>query len=296
MNVFPVAIAALAAFWMFSTPFSAMAESFGVARTYAPVLNKPDFKAVFGGADGNSLKTDSCGQVRELEFTALPGTVFRLKETIRRNGNIIHRVETEEYRSPPGVKLFLDNRFLEITNQEPLPRARLLPGRDEIIASLRYAIGVPYVWGGNRQEGLDELSRFYYQNPLPAGMERTLSLAGVDCSGLLYQATGGWTPRNTSDLVQYGKGRQISGKTAEEIARQLEPLDLIAWKGHVVIVLDRQTTIESALTCGKPNNGGVITTPLHKRLRSIMKKRQPVDEWSAAGKKNDMFVVRRWMN
>ncbi|MGD0584971.1 MAG: peptidoglycan endopeptidase, partial [Oryzomonas sp.] len=53
------------------------AASYGVARSATPVLNSPAFSDVFGGADGRSLKTDRCGQVRQLEFIALPGTVFR---------------------------------------------------------------------------------------------------------------------------------------------------------------------------------------------------------------------------
>lgn len=273
-----------------------LAASFAVARTSAPVLNQPDFRAVFGGTDGVTLKTDRCGQVREMEFTALPGTVFRLLEKVRLGGDVIYRVETDEYVTPPGVKLYLDSRFLEIRNDEPPPRPRRLPGRDEITALLRRAIGVPYVWGGNRQEGIEELVRFYYQKPLPSGMELPFTLAGVDCSGLLYQATGGWTPRNTSELVRYGKGLEIGGKTAEELTRTLEPLDLIVWNGHVVIVLDRHTALESALACGKTGHGGVVTTPLLTRIREIMKKRQPVDAWPAAGRKNDVFVVRRWFN
>lgn len=292
----PFAILLLTALLALSVPVPALAASFGIARVPAPVLNTPEFTNVFGGKDGLSLKTDTCGQVRKMEFTALPGTVFRLLETIRRNGATIYRVETDEYNAPPGVRLFLDGRFLEVRQEEPPPRSKHLPDREQIIASLRNAIGVPYVWGGNRQEGMEELLRFYYQKPLPSGMEQHLSLAGVDCSGLLYQATNGWTPRNTSELTDYGKGLAIAGKTAAELARQLEPLDLIVWKGHVIIVLDHETAIESILACGKPHNGGVVTTPLKKRLYEVMQKRQPVDAWPAAGKRNDMFVVRRWMN
>lgn len=38
---------------------------------------------------------------------------------------------------------------------------------------------------------------------------------------------------------------QIEGKTLEQIIKTLKPLDLIAWAGHVVIVLDQEHTIES---------------------------------------------------
>ena len=116
----------------------------------------------------------------------------------------------------------------------------------------------------------------------------------MDCSGLLYQATGGWTPRNTSQLVSYGTGVVVEGKDAREIAESLKPLDLIVWGGHVIIVLDRNTAIESRLRCGRPANGGVVTTPLQQRLSEIMRTRRPVDAWPARGKQEGIFVVRRW--
>jgi hypothetical protein len=86
----------------------------------------------------------------------------------------------------------------------------------------------------------------------------------------------------------------VAGKTAGEIAGSLDPLDLIVWNGHVLIVLDRGTVIESRLACGKPGNGGVVITPLQQRLTEIMRTRRPVDSWPAAGKQKDIFVVRRW--
>jgi hypothetical protein len=122
-----------------------------------------------------------------------------------------------------------------------------------------------------------------------------LILAGLDCSGLLYQATGGWTPRNTSGLLSFGRGIAVAGKTAVELARLLQPLDLIVWNGHVIIVLDRETAIESRLECGKEGNGGVVTTPLRQRLAEIMRTRRPMDVWPSEGKQPGVFVVRRWL-
>jgi cell wall-associated NlpC family hydrolase len=155
-------------------------------------------------------------------------------------------------------------------------------------------MGSPYVWGGNVQGGVAELIEFFYGGALPAAAQHRLTLAGLDCSGLLYQATGGWTPRNTSQLVSYGRGVPVEGKKPDEIAGMLEPLDLIVWNGHVLIVLDRQTVIESRLECGKKGNGGVMTTVLKQRLTEIMQTRRPVDIWPTAGKQRDIFVVRRW--
>ena len=276
----------------FSIP--ADAASYGVARSPAPVLNTAAFSSVFGGADGKTLKTDRCGQVRELEFIALPGTVFDILGESRDGAATVYRVETDDYPVPAGARLYMDSRFIELREDKPVPRARKLPPATEIISALKAFIGSPYVWGGNLQGGVPELMKMFYRNGVPVAAWSQLTLAGLDCSGLIYQASGGWTPRNTSQLVSYGRPVRVAGKTAEAIAGLLEPLDLIVWSGHVIIVLDRETAIESRLECGKRGNGGVMTSALLKRLAEIMRTRRPVDTWPAAGKQRDVFVVRRW--
>jgi cell wall-associated NlpC family hydrolase len=119
-------------------------------------------------------------------------------------------------------------------------------------------------------------------------------LAGLDCSGLLYSATGGWTPRNTSQLITFGDSVAVAGKHSAEIAALLKPLDLIVWNGHVIIVIDRQTAIESRLECGKAGNGGVQVSSLSQRIAEIMRTRHPVNSWPNGKKQRDIFVVRRW--
>ncbi|MDA8413756.1 MAG: hypothetical protein M0023_08200 [Desulfobacteraceae bacterium] len=271
------------------------ASQYGIARIPSPVLNTAAFRSIFGGSDGKTLKRDRCGQVRELEFIALPGTVFSIRGESRDGATTVFRVETDDYPVSAGKSLYVDSRFIELRAERPLPRARLLPPAERIIATLKASIGSPYVWGGNLQGGVAELFELFYGGAVPVAARRQLTLAGLDCSGLLYQATGGWTPRNTSRLVSYGKGVQVAGKGLDEIAKMLEPLDLIAWNGHVLIVLDRNTIIESRLECGKPGNGGVKTTALRPRLAEMMRTRRPVDIWPAAGKQRGVFVVRRWI-
>jgi hypothetical protein len=273
---------------------TADAASYGVARSAAPVLNTAGFSQVFGGADGKTLTTDRCGQVRALEFIALPGTVFSIRGELRDGATAVFLVESDDYPMPTGTKLYVDSRLVELHGNRPPPRVRRLPSREEIITALKVSIGSPYVWGGNIQGGVAELAGLFYGGKLPAADRNRLTLAGLDCSGLLYQATGGWTPRNTSQLVSYGRPVQVAGKRRDEIAGLLEPLDLIVWNGHVLIVLDRDTVIESRLECGKPGNGGVQTTALRKRLADIMRTRRPVGVWPAGGKQRDVFVVRRW--
>ena len=148
------------------------------------------------------------------------------------------------------------------------------------MSAVNSGVGTGYVWGGNVAEGV--VDRW-------GDGSRTL-LAGLDCSGLLYEATGGFTPRNTSSLVNYGKAVPIAGKSAAAIAAGLQPLDLIVWPGHVLIVIDGGKLIESRLVCGNPAEG-VRIRPLGRALEEIMKSRRPVESISGKGKE---FVVRRW--
>ncbi len=276
------------------SPLEGQAARYGLARTAVPVLNAPAVSAVFGGRDGRTLKSDRCGQVREVEFIALPGTVFRLLGEIRRGKHHVYQVETDDYPTPENGALYVDSRFIEPSELQPPARPRERPEREAVISALKGSIGTPYVWGGNLRLGVAELSEIYYVGKFSSQDTKRLTLAGLDCSGLLYEATGGWTPRNTSGLLYWGKGLSVAGKQAAELAAMLEPLDLIAWNGHVIIVLDRDTAIESRLKCGKGAQGGVMTTPLRQWLAEIMRTRRPVDAWPAGGKQKDVFVVRRW--
>jgi hypothetical protein len=287
-------VTAIGGFLMLLGPLPGFAAQFGVARSAAPVLNTSAIAGVFGGADGRTLKTDHCGQVRALEFIALPGTSFRLLDLLQRKGSDVYRVETDDYPAPAGTALYVDSRFIRVLAEQPIPRRRSLPRREAVIAAMRAAVGSPYVWGGNLRQGVKELLGLYYRGGFSAVNEKRLTLAGLDCSGLLYEATDGWTPRNTSVLVSYGRGIPVAGRSASELAGLLEPLDLITWNGHVIIVLDGETAIESRLECGRPGNGGVVLTPLRQRLAEIMHTRKPVDVWPAGSKQRDVFVVRRW--
>jgi hypothetical protein len=269
------------------------ATEYGVALTSTPVLNTPDFNAVFGGSSRQNLKVDRCGQVRELEFIALPGSVFTILKKHRSGTASIYQVETDEYDAPPNVRLYVDGRFLKLQFAAPPPRRVSLPAHEEIVSALRASVGKPYVWGGNVPGGVPELEKWFYENVMEGDRER-IRLAGLDCSGLLYYATGGWTPRNTTQLLTYGHGVVIAGKQSAEIVTMLQPLDLIVWDGHVIIVLDRQTAIESRLECSRLGNEGVVLTQLSHRMAKITRTRRPVNVWQGGKKSRDIFVVRRW--
>jgi cell wall-associated NlpC family hydrolase len=272
------------------------APSYAIAVLPTPVLNTPDIAGVFGGPDGRTLQLDRCGLIRAIEFIALPGTPFRVEETLTRGSAIVYRVTTDDYPYPTKTGYFIDGRFVTTTADQPPASTRSLPPAGTVIASLLAAQGSAYVWGGNVRAGIPEMLSFFppARPPLDPAASALWQLRGVDCSGLLYEATGGFTPRNTSALVDYGKPVPIAGLGAEEIVRLLEPLDLIVWKGHVMIVINRQRLIESRLDCtGK--HGGVRVRPLGAALAELMQGRTPLNNMAEdAGRGEKGFVVRRW--
>ncbi len=291
--------AAAAAIFVLLMPVAAQAGEamrYAVAVLPAPVLNTPDFPGVFGGRDGKTIRTDRQGQIREMEFIALPGTAFTVHGTLRKGASVVHRVTTDDYPYPTTTGYFVDDRFVRVTNEVPPPRARKLPPREEIIARLLAVRGSRYVWGGNVRAGVSAMLEFFPPaGKLSAEIERRWLLQGLDCSGLLYEATDGVTPRNTSALAGYGRGVPIAGLAAEEIRKRLEPLDLIVWKGHVIIVLDRERTIESRLAPKPGKRDGVAVRPLREVLTEVMGKRVPVDRFvEKNGRGEKTFVIRRW--
>jgi len=261
---------------------------FAVAVTPAPVLSRPDFSTVFGGKDGRTLLKDDCGQIRAVEFVALPGAVFTIEEKIEARSGVVYRVTTADYPYPSPSGYFVDARSIKIVPHRPAERARVLPGKELVLAALEKRVGSRYIWGGNVAGGIATLSDWY---PPAGSIDMALwQLAGVDCSGLLYEATGGYTPRNTGSLAEFGRPVSIAGKSVAEIAAELLPLDLIVWPGHVLIVLNRGRVIESRLVCKKPAEG-VRIRPIDETLAKIMHQRKAVDSISSG---TGEFVVRRW--
>jgi len=281
-----------ATIFLFACP--AQAERYAITLGPAPVSNTPEIRDIFGGKNGRKLKMDRCGQVRELEFIALPGTAFKIVDEFSQANTVIYQVENDRYPTSPGVALYVDGRFMTITDTISEHRPAT-PDPEAVLSALRKSVGAPYVWGGNVQEGIPKLLDMYYSGAFSLAREKKLILAGLDCSGLLYAATNGYTPRNTSWLANFGDGIYIAGKNAAEVAALLEPLDLIVWQGHVIIVLDKDNVIESRLKCSAQGHGGVIITPLLKRLTKIMKTRRPADYIPKDAKSSNTFVARRWL-
>ncbi|NGX47544.1 MAG: hypothetical protein K1000chlam3_00922 [Chlamydiae bacterium] len=216
-----------------------------VATKPTPILNTANFQGVFGA---KKLPLDDQGLLRPVEMIALPGTKFQILKKLPHH---ILEVITEEY--PYGPQ-YIDSRFVTFAKATPSERCKILPDLKTISSRLESSLGLPYIWGGNWGRGIPEIQTLY-QPKIPANLKKTWTLSGVDCSGLLFEATNGYTPRNTSDLLQFGE--------IVPSIQNVKPLDILVWPGHVVIVLTPTLTIESLY--GK----GVITTPLATRLTEL---------------------------
>jgi cell wall-associated NlpC family hydrolase len=244
-----------------------------------PVLNTPDFSFAFGGKIGNQIPVNEKGHPYLYEFVALKGTRFEVEEII---SDICLRVSCPFY---PG-HLFLDSRFTKPARKSSSPS---LPAPNTILKRMKSRLGMPYVWGGNWSAGIPETLSFYPpKGPLDPRTETLWTFKGLDCSGLLFEATRGATPRNTSQLLNFGKPLKISNLTSNQMASVVLPLDMIIYPGHVLFVLDSCTTIESK------SPFGVICRDLKSRLEEILSERKPVDESSEDLSLSPFFQIRRF--
>jgi cell wall-associated NlpC family hydrolase len=222
------------------------------AKIPTPIFNTPDhpfFRL--------PLKKDDQMLIREVETIALPGTPF---DVVKEVGEQMVEVTSPTY--PSSIPLYVDVRFLEPATEV---KAKQLPSRETILERLKEALGSRYFWGGSWRVGIPEMLKFYPHLQNSSLEDRDDAICkGVDCSGLLYQAADGLTPRNTAELVSFG----------EEVSfDQLEPLDLIVWKGHVLIVLERGILIESRA------GFGVVTSSLEKRYDEVAIKKPYLRRW-----------------
>jgi len=192
-----------------------------------------------------------------LEFIAFPQTRFVCEGGDER---WIH-VKTNEY--PTETSLFVAKPLITLSKKHVEERKRELPSPERILTFMQSIVGTRYLWGGNWAQGIPELLQFFPHLTTDDELYR-----GVDCSGLLFQASDGCTPRNTQELFHYGK--EIPFET-----KRVQPLDMLVWPGHVLFILNEHQTIESR--SGK----GVVISSLDERVAELQKMKQ-------------LFSFRRW--
>lgn len=247
----------------------------------APILNTPDFCGAFGGPGGCEIFT------QHLEFIAFPGEQFVIKNIYPRHHHCIYQISTDRYVKD---ELYLDSRFAKpATREGDQTNARF--ERETLKSKMQALLGVDYIWGGNWSQGIYQMLHLYPpQKALSQELINAWVLKGVDCSGLLYEVTEGKTPRNTRQLLYFGKSVAIQGKSVEQTASLLMPMDMVVWPGHVWFMFDTHSSIESK------SPFGVIKRPLKERLEETLRERSPVDVWSESLDPNRHFTVRRFCN
>jgi len=267
---------------------------FAVSILPAPLLNTPDFRAVFGGIHGGALKKDGVGLVRELEMIALPGSTFVIHQDM---GDNILRVSTQAYPVSEYDKLYADSRFLKLTDKKPAPPVLNIPPLADVADRLYEANGSRYIWGGNWKAGLPQMLEYYPPSSSDADIEYW-TLKGVDCSGLLYEAMDGSCPRNTSMLIDYGSVVDIEGLSTKQIIAKAKPLDYVVWPGHIVIFIEPDKIIQSRhnpLNQHSRHPDGVYIEDAQTVLEELCGGKKPVNTYpdkTIGG----MFVMRRIFN
>jgi cell wall-associated NlpC family hydrolase len=229
------------------------------ARIPTPIFNTPEIPF-----NKLPLKKDPQGRLMEMEMIAFPGTKFRCIKEASEN---VLQVETAEY--PSSIPLYADRRFLQAASAETPEREKILPSIDQILHWMEARVGLRYFWGGNWEAGIPEILEFYPALKNTEDLEDAIC-RGLDCSGLLYQATNGYTPRNTSDLIQFGYEVPIE---------QIKPLDLLVWKGHIILVRSPTTLIESRI------DQGVVVSSFEQRYFEVL---------DLLKRQNKTLYIRRW--
>lgn len=242
---------------------------------FTPLFNSANIKEQL---EQSQLSFDVSGLFRPLEMIVLPFHNVMVTQEGERVCQVIY---------PDLVKdrFYTFNRFFEKRWHVEFKQQTL--GRDQVLQRLQSYLGLPYLWGGNwilDQAGLEQLDENFKGSSVEFMKNLKFLFSGLDCSGLLYAATLAQVPRNTADLVHFGQGLPVDGLSLDQLMKKLQPLDLIVWKGHVLIVLDKTQLIESR------HGFGVIVVSMKERLAEIRETRAP--SVSASLK---TFVVRRWI-
>lgn len=200
-----------------------------ISLTNAPVFHTTELEFI----------VDEQGLYRPLELIIFEGT--EVEVVGEKEG--FYQIHLSFY--PSKLPLFIPKMFIG----SGTPKKRMMPSGDVILERLYSKLGLPYVWGGNCAQGIPEMLSLFPDD------SRWL-FRGLDCSGLLFEATEGLTPRNTSWLKNFGD--PVTGK--------LKPLDAIVYDGHVLFVAEGDKTIESCV-----DDGGVVLHDLQERLSKIQK-------------------------
>ncbi|NBO23640.1 MAG: hypothetical protein EBU93_00140 [Chlamydiae bacterium] len=210
-------------------------------------LNTPFFSKVF--SDEKTFLTPK-GHPLSYELVLAPG----MEGSIIEEYGECFKIEFSFYPQPVFV-------LKEHVNEKKKATETASFTKEEIQKRLVSCLGKPYLWGGNDRYKTDAFDKKFQINFLRVREKRAAQLDGLDCSGLLFYATGYRTKRNTHEL-------ESSGTLVESI-EEIIPLDIILTKGHVRIVLDENQVIQSR------QNRGVYLSKVKDELFRLIKNKIP---------------------
>lgn len=274
------------------------------SRLFAPVFNAPDLDIYYGQEIiGNErkygrLKLDEWGQIDEVAGHVFPGEILTVKEKVynRVLGRDVYKVigDNEFYQSEK-TSYYVDGIFFNADEGVNSDRFPLL-SKEEVLANLEVfsSSNAPYVWGGMNLDGCPMvLDEYVFDFDTDLEMRKAIG-AGFDCSGMIYSAHKNPNgPRNTSQMVMAGRSIDIEGKSFDEILSIIQPLDIIVWRGHVLIFLRDDGTCVDSRWDGPDVWGGVRVSSFDEvvlYLNSIG--RFPINEFNEDNLKTG-FVIKR---
>jgi hypothetical protein len=183
---------------------------------FTPLFNKNTFYKEINYNGG----VDKTFHLRILETVAFP------KTTIVKIGEVDGILELIFPKYSKTMHLFTFSSFI----QEGEGEEKNIPSKNQILNDLLNFPKIPYLLGGTTPFVIDMMSFLTHD----VFTNRHRKIFGIDCSGLLYFVTNGYLPRNTSQMWEIGK--QV---------KDIEPLDIILFPGHVIIYLTDGKVIES---------------------------------------------------
>ena len=244
------------------------------------------------------LLLDSYNTIDQLAIVLPVGTAVTLIDKVESWDFTYYEARTRDFDAWYGkdTAYFLDSRFVEKQDEKPDELIHELPDKNTIYKNLLSAVDTQYIWWGSYYQWIPEINELY---PTPSDVQLSTweqqykILQWTDCSWLLWQATNGYTPRNTRWLLTFWQSVPISWNSVSQIIEKVQPLDLIVWAWHVIIILSDEYVIESLW---KENyEWGAEIVKLDERLEDIFTRRQPVDEWNESElPEKEKFVIRRW--
>ncbi len=184
----------------------------GYAKTILPTplfwlpVDQVDINKILGGKGTTGLKLNGNNLIMELAVVLPPESPLTLMKKIEKDGFTYYQVRTREFDAGRGAKVgyFVDARFIQKTDQKLVERPQTLPSFQEIKNNLLAASGTVYIWGGSWYQGIPEIDKLFPSDVQLSSLDQKRKLMqGVDCSGLLYQATNGYTPRNSRSLLTF---------------------------------------------------------------------------------------------